>query len=57
MSTSDHIASPARSRWGRARFGGGSGLLVALSLMLGAILVLAAADFVVRYLLAKKADS
>ena len=36
MTTSDHVQP--RSRWGRSRFGGGGGTLIAASLALGAVL-------------------
>ncbi|WP_313823097.1 hypothetical protein [Citricoccus sp.] len=36
--TSGPQSTPHRSRWGRARFGGGPGLLIAVSLLLGVII-------------------
>lgn len=38
MSSSEPPVTPPRTRWGRSRFGGGSGLLIAVSLLLGAVL-------------------
>lgn len=41
MNTSPTTSGPIRSRWGRSRFGGGSGALIAASLGGGAVLSLA----------------